>query len=94
MNPLKLIRVLAEAHKAEVVMKGNAKPMQKATQIVALAVQLIGTLGLATAATTWTDHHLMLVVGINLALTVGHALLPSVIPGPVAANPQIPDGGR
>ena len=94
MNPLKLIRVLADAHRAESIMKGNAKPMQKATQIVALAVQLIGTLGLATAATSWTDHHLMLVVGINLALTVGHALLPSVIPGPVAPNPQISDGGR
>ena len=94
MNPLKLIRVLADAHKAEVVMKGKAAPMQKATQIVALAVQLIGTLGLATQATQWTDHHLLAVVIINLALTVGHALLPSVIPGPVKPNPQISDGGR
>ena len=32
MNPLELIRVLADAHRAESIMKGNAKPMQKATQ--------------------------------------------------------------
>ena len=92
MNPLKLIRVLADAHRAESIMKGKAAPMQKATQIVALAVQLIGTLGLATAATTWTDHHLMLVVGINLALTVGHALLPSVVPDPVEPMPPSTGG--
>jgi hypothetical protein len=87
MKPIQAFRLFRGATQAESVLKGNATPMKKASQIVALVVQLIGTLGLATVATNWTDHHLMLVVGINLALTVGHALLPSVVPAPVAANP-------
>lgn len=60
--------------------------MQKAMQLVALIIQVISTLGLATFAQKWTGTHLDAIIVINLVLTVGHAILPSVIPAPIAPN--------
>lgn len=59
--------------------------MKKAMQLTALVIQVISTLGLATFAQNWTGSHLDVIIVINLLLTVGHALLPSVIPAP---NPK------
>lgn len=62
--------------------------MQKAIQLVALITQVISTLGLATFAQQWTGSHLDAIIVINLLLTVGHALLPSVIPAPISQTPK------
>lgn len=62
--------------------------MKKAMQLTALVIQVISTLGLATFAQNWTGSHLDVIIVINLLLTVGHALLPSVIPAPISPKPK------
>lgn len=88
MNPLKFFRLVSDYAKAKSIMNEKGTPMQKAMQLTALIVQVISTLGLATFAQNWTGSHLDAIIVINLLLTVGHAVLPSVIPAPISKTPK------
>lgn len=88
MNPLKFLRLISDYAKAKSIMNEKGTPMKKAMQLTALVIQVISTLGLATFAQNWTGSHLDAIIVINLLLTVGHALLPSVIPAPISKTPK------
>jgi len=92
LNPFKLMAIYRDLNKLEVVAKEKATMGIKIPQIVALLVQVLGFTGASVVAYQWVISHLLVIVVINGVLALGHALLPSIVPGPIASNPTMKVG--
>lgn len=87
MNPLKIWKLFRDYEKLQGILKENVTMNKKATQIVALAVTVIGTLGISDYAQGWVGHHAQVFGALVAAAQILHALFPSIFAAPKTTEP-------
>ena len=88
MNLIQIVRLDAQLNKLSNLLKEGTMTPLKLTQLATLAAQIGGNVGAAAAFQhtfpTLPPWMIWAVAVLNVILTLGHALLPSVIPAPLS----------